>query len=253
MVYDGTFNGFLTAIFEVYEYKYSDAKIVKESVYHTSIFGNDHIVETNRDKTLRVWSGIIKYAQKQTAERLYHAWLSELPNIEKYLLQYIQYLFKTKQSVEADYSHAAVLKIAQICKKVHRERHRMEAFVRFQLTKDGLYYALIEPDFNVLPLLITHFSNRYADQRWLIYDNNRKWGIYYDLHEVEVIELEFSDEVKQNGSQTTFNEDEPLYQSLWQTYFVSVNIKARKNTKLHIQHMPKRYWKYLPEKAPEIK
>ncbi len=35
MVYNGTFDGFLTAIFEVYEYKYCDAKIVKESVYHT--------------------------------------------------------------------------------------------------------------------------------------------------------------------------------------------------------------------------
>ena len=110
MVYDGTFNGFLTAIFEVFEYKYSDAKIVKENTYHTSIFGNDHIVETNKDKALRVWKGIVKYAQKQTAEQLYHAWLSELPNIEKYLLQYIQYLFKTKQSVESDYSNSCRFK-----------------------------------------------------------------------------------------------------------------------------------------------
>ena len=253
IVYDGTFNGFLTAIFEVYEYKYSDVKIVKESAYHTSIFGNDHIVEANKNKALRVWNGITKYAQKQTAEHLYHAWLSELPLIEKYLLQYIQYLFKTKQPVDADYSHAAVLKIAQVSKKVHRERHCMEAFVRFQLTKDGLYYAVVEPDYNVLPLLVAHFKNRYADQRWLIYDGKRKWGIYYDLNEVEMVELQFSDEVKQNGSQTSFNEEEPLYQSLWKTYFGSVNIKARKNTKLHIQHMPKRYWKHLPEKEPEVK
>ncbi len=253
MVYDGTFGGFLTAIFEVYEYKYKDAKIVKESVYHTSIFGKDHIVQTNADKALRVWNGIVKYAQKQTGEQFYHAWLSELPNIEKYLLQYIQYLFKTKQSVESDYSNNAVLKIAQTVKKVHRERHRMEAFVRFQLTKDGLYYAIVEPDYNVLPLLITHFKNRYADQRWLIYDGKRKWGIYYDLNEVEMVELQFTDEVKQNSLQIAFDDEEPLYQSLWKTYFGSANIKARKNTKLHIQHMPKRYWKHLPEKGAEVK
>ncbi len=200
-----------------------------------------------------MWKGIVKYAQKQTAEQLYHTWLSELPNIEKYLLQYIQYLFKTRESVDADFSNSAVLKIAQVSKKVHRERHRMEAFVRFQLTKDGLYYALVEPDYNVLPLLINHFKNRYADQRWLIYDSKRKCGIYYDLHEVEMVEIVFSDEVKQNGSRTTFDEEETLYQSLWKTYFGSVNIKARKNTKLHIQHMPKRYWKHLPEKQPELK
>jgi probable DNA metabolism protein len=45
-----------------------------------------------------------------------------------------------------------------------------------------------------------------------------------------------------------FDEKEELYQHLWQQYFKSVNIVSRKNTKLHIQHMPKRYWKYLTEK-----
>ncbi|RYZ23730.1 MAG: DUF4130 domain-containing protein, partial [Chitinophagaceae bacterium] len=49
-----------------------------------------------------------------------------------------------------------------------------------------------------------------------------------------------------------YDEAESIYQELWKQYFKSVNIAARKNTKLHIQHMPKRYWKYLPEKQPNI-
>ena len=49
----------------------------------------------------------------------------------------------------------------------------MEAFVRFQCTKDQLYYAIIQPDYNVLPLISKHFEKRYADQRWLIYDIRR--------------------------------------------------------------------------------
>ena len=49
-----------------------------------------------------------------------------------------------------------------------------------------------------------------------------------------------------------YNEEENLYQMLWQQYFSSVNIKARKNTKLHIQHMPRRYWKFLTEKQPHL-
>jgi probable DNA metabolism protein len=39
-----------------------------------------------------------------------------------------------------------------------------------------------------------------------------------------------------------------LYQQLWQQYFTRVNIVSRKNTKLHTQHIPKRYRKFLPEK-----
>ncbi len=59
----------------------------------------------------------------------------------------------------------------------------MEAFVRFQLIKDGLYYATVQPDYNVLPLILKHFKDRYADQRWLIYDTLRKYGILYDLEQ----------------------------------------------------------------------
>ena len=44
------------------------------------------------------------------------------------------------------------------------------------------------------------------------------------------------------------DENEELYQKLWQQYFNSVNIAARKNMKLHIQHMPRRYWRHLVEK-----
>jgi probable DNA metabolism protein len=46
----------------------------------------------------------------------------------------------------------------------------MEAFVRFKKCQDGLFLSLVQPDFNVLPLIERHFRNRYQDQRWLIYD-----------------------------------------------------------------------------------
>jgi probable DNA metabolism protein len=87
--------------------------------------------------------------------------------------------------MEEDYSHPAVLTVFQTAKKVWREKHRMEAFVRFQRTADGLYYAIIEPDYNVLPLIAEHFQTRYADQRWMIYDARRRYGMYYDLNTVQ--------------------------------------------------------------------
>lgn len=120
----------------------------------------------------------------------------------------------------------------------------MEAFVRFQLTADNIYYAIIEPDFNVLPIIRKHFRDRYADQQWIIYDARRKYALHYDLKEVHTVTIEFSE----NSNDNIFHEDEGLYQDLWKNYFSSVNIGARKNTKLHIQHMPKRYWRYLIEK-----
>ncbi len=125
----------------------------------------------------------------------------------------------------------------------------MEAFVRFQKLKDGLYYSLVQPDYNVLPLISNHFEDRYANQRWLIYDSYRKYGLYYNLNSVEEVQLRFTDDAP-NGSTmaSMYDESEDLYQRLWQQYFSSVNIAARKNTKLHLQHMPRRYWRNLVEK-----
>lgn len=248
LVYDESFEGFLTAVFEVYEYKLPDVTIVKQSICNATIFGQQRSVVTDDAKAKRVWKGLHQHISKEAVTALYHTWLSEVDNVEQVLLQYMRYAFSKKESIETDFSHPAVLTVAQTIKKVHREKHRMEAFIRFQLTKDGLYYAVIEPDYNVIPLLSKHFKNRYADQRWLIYDTRRKYGIHYNLEEVSFVQLTFSEGVKGNDINTVYDEQEELYQSLWQQYFKSVNIKARKNIKLHIQHMPRRYWKYLVEK-----
>lgn len=125
----------------------------------------------------------------------------------------------------------------------------MEAFARFQRTADDLYYAGIEPDFNVIPLLSKHFEERYADQNWLIYDLKRKYGIYYNQQKVEEITLDFSEGLQAASTvKEIFHDGEMLYQELWKDYFKHVNIPARKNIKLHLQHVPRRYWKYLTEK-----
>jgi probable DNA metabolism protein len=44
-------------------------------------------------------------------------------------------------------------------------------------------------------------------------------------------------------------ENEVLYDQLWKDYFHSINIQERKNIKLHVQYLPKRYWRYLNEKV----
>ena len=97
-------------------------------------------------------------------------------------------------------------------------------------------------------MIENHFKTRYADQQWIIYDASRRYGLYYDLQHVQVIEMQFHEGRSALHTADAAGENEPLYQLLWKQYFTSVNIEARKNTKLHIQHMPRRYWKYLPEK-----
>lgn len=249
VVYDGSFEGFLSAIFDIYEYKFSTARFATSENYQENIFGPAHTVITNEAKTKRVWKGLEQRISKNSLSQLYRTFLSEKKDIENILLAYIRYIFSNKTSVEHDYSHNAVLTVTQTARIVYREKHRMEAFIRFQLTQDGLYYAVIDPDFNVLPLIKKHFQDRYADQQWMIYDIRRKYGLYYDKEKVLSVSVSFEEEMHEGKNiKSIYDEKEELYQKLWQQYFNSVNIAARKNMKLHIQHMPKRYWRYLVEK-----
>ncbi|WEK33634.1 MAG: TIGR03915 family putative DNA repair protein [Candidatus Pseudobacter hemicellulosilyticus] len=247
--YDRTLEGFLTAVFEVYEHKAVDSRICAAENFTEGLFGYSIQVVTDRAKAARVWKGLQQRLTAKGLDYLACASLSELPAAEDTMLAFIRHVFAQTQNVEDDFSHPAVLDITRIHKMVRRERHRMKAFVRFQATKDGLFYAGIEPDFNVLPLIRQHFQRRYADQRWIIYDLKRKYGLYYDLQTVNTIELDFAPETQAGKDiSIAFDDREELFQQLWKDYFASVNIASRKNMVLHLRHVPKRYWKWLPEK-----
>ncbi|QWX85101.1 TIGR03915 family putative DNA repair protein [Cellulophaga sp. HaHaR_3_176] len=248
LIYDGSFNGFLTAVFEVFEQKMEIADIQNEVNSQGGLFSDIESIYTQLDKAKRVWNGI-QNKSNSSIKKIYFAFLSETKGIELLLYRYIQKLFSKNEIIHLNYSDDIVLRISQLAKSVGREKHRMEAFVRFQLTKDEIYFSNIEPDFDILPLISKHFKNRYADQQWLIYDVKRKYGIYYNLQSVEVVSLNLENPHTNNiHKSNAFTTSEYDYQTLWNDYFKSTNIKSRINMKLHTRHVPKRYWKYLSEK-----
>lgn len=251
LVYDGTFNGLLCCVFTAFEQKLNVRSVVKENSAHPLLFGNSHIIYTKSDQAERVWTGLKLRVNATTLRKIYYAFLSEIEGIETNILLMISEIFRSEVRIETDYSNPAILAVHDTAKKVGREKHRMEAFVRFQKTRDSIYFSIIEPEFHVLPLISKHFKERYADQRWIIYDNSRKLGLFYDFKSPEYIELDLPGQVfSENGKSLYFTEDEADFQKLWKTYFESTNIQSRVNKKLHFQHIPKKYWKFLTEKNP---
>jgi len=249
--YDGSFKGFLTCVFNAYELKIKVVEIIPENEDQKQLFSETENIITEDFKAQRVLKTLKKKISANGMIKIKYAFLSEIPGIEMKLYGMLQYIFSNKQKVDTDYSHPSILYISNLAKQVAREKHRMEAFVRFRLTKDNIYFALIEPDFNVLPIIISHFKNRYADQKWLIYDIRRKIGVYYDLQRTEYVSINLPKEIGVSGGNSEYFEQEEIYyQRLWKEYFDATNIKSRVNMRLHIQHVPKRYWKYLSEKSP---
>jgi probable DNA metabolism protein len=250
-IFDGSFEGLLTAIFEFYDRKHRDAHLVWDRHYQPVMLQETLDISNDEEKAKRVWAGLRKKLSADWHQIFYKAYLSEDMQTFNDLFNFARYIFDNPPGAEKNFGNQYVMAVSKMERKVSRERHRMKAFIRFQKTADGIYYCPVEPDFNVLPLIISFFKNRYADQPWIIYDLKRKYGLYYNLHNVEEITYEFVSAIdtKQiNLPAEVLDPKEELASLLWKDYFNSTNIPARKNMKLHIQHVPKRYWKYLNEK-----
>ncbi|AOM75962.1 TIGR03915 family putative DNA repair protein [Pedobacter steynii] len=248
-VIDGSLESLLCAVFEWFERKPGKIILQLEKNHQPDAFTAAFHVHNDIKKADRVWAGLKKKLNTSWMRRFYCTFLSESAQAYSSLFEFTCYIFSNPAGSEDNYGNTYVLAVAQTARKVEREKHRMEAFIRFQHSVDGIFYCGVEPVFNVLPLIMNHFKNRYADQEWIIYDLKRHYGMYYNLEKVE--EVSFNpDEEKNLNKKTGELQDakENLYATLWQDYFKSTNISARKNTKLHVQHVPKRYWKYLTEK-----
>lgn len=250
LLYDKTFDGFLSLVFDAFKNKIVPAKIEAFDYQEPSLWTEKISVVTDQEKANRVWNGIRKKLSANAYHAVYCIQLSGIPQAEMALFRFLVKVFASSVNIEENFSDPDVLAIQKMYKQINKEAERMRQFIRFQKTADGIYYASIDPQYNVIPLVVKHFETRYADQQWVIYDSRRNYGFYYNLHETVLITLS-SDKV--NPLNGKINEDiladgELLFQQLWKQYFKSTCIEERKNERLQMQHMPKRFWKYLTEK-----
>lgn len=249
-IFDNTFEGLLSAIFQTYSLKKAPVAFLRQGIdSFDDLFSETHHVTTNQEQVNRLSKGVIKRISEGALNRLYKVWLTEKETASLLIYNYIRYVFSNSTNIDTDFSNSHVLQVHQLAKQINREVHRMHAFVRFEHTKDDWFVASIQPDFNVMPLIGEYFERRYADQKWIIYDSKRHVGLYYDTVEMKCCEI-ISDKINKHGqlSSKIHSEEELKFQSLWKRYFHSVNIPERRNPKLHIRHIPKRYWKLMTEK-----
>lgn len=247
--YDKTFEGLLTVVFDAYNRKTFPEKLLGEKELEPLFVEQLHLVVTDEEKATRVWTALQKKIEKTTCNMITHVWLSEEEGSDELIFRYISKVFDNKRSIETNFADVDVLEMHQMAKKVSKEKQHILEFLRFQKAADDIYFAPISPVYNALPLAVEHFVNRFADQKWIIYDLKRKYGYYYDLKTATEMTLDLDNHFLDGKlDDKLMAEDEKLFQDLWKTYFKSLTIKERINLKLQRQHLPKRFWKYLTEK-----
>jgi probable DNA metabolism protein len=241
-VYDGTFEGLLTAVAMAVESGDVPDDISRILPPQGALFHQVVTVETDYGSSPELFDAVAPVLSAYARRDAFHAFLSEAPGIEMLVYRYTQFGRKAGRSLDRLLSHDLVLPVRKLAQKVRSEAHRMKGFVRFRQVREGFYYASLEPDHNILPLIAPHFAERFSDQNWIIHDLRRGKGLIYHaaLKEWAIAGLE----LRQNPE---FSENERFFNDLWKRYFVRISVEERKNPGLQGQMLPKKYRKHLVE------
>lgn len=240
-LYDGTFDGYLTAIFYAYPEK-EEVGIYKESTYSPSLFATSKLIPSEPDKADRVYQSILSKLSYNTLDNVYKVYLSETLDAETLGLHYLRLCYRYSDDINLAKNNDIIRGVDTLCKRVWLEVHRFYGFIRFKEISPMVFYAAIEPDHNILPLIMGHFKKRFSDQHFIIHDLKRKTAIFYDTHDILLSYLTTDD--SNRLAQTEIND---TFEELFKTYYQSTTIKERYNPKLRNNYMPKRYYKHLVE------
>jgi probable DNA metabolism protein len=242
---DGTFEGLLSALFEAYARKADSAQIRSRAQHRPGLFEESVLIAADSEKAERVWKGLKRHLGSDHRAWLYPAFVTGEPGVENLIYRFIRAAIPSKAKPVDSGSPAVHLAIERLSQKALREAHRMKGLVRFSRMENELYMALINPRYDVLPLIRRHFEKRYADQRWVIFDAVRNYGLFFDTEKTS--EVRAGAGLLPSGTGEGDTADETCRQ-LWKTYFAAADIAERHNPKLHLRCLPRRYWRYLPEK-----
>ncbi len=240
LTFDKSFDGFLSAVHYAVKNRVRPLKICHEDDVQTMLDCTIIHIPTDNANADVVRRTLLDSCDYDTFKRAYYAFLSSEEDSATISYTYILYALKYKNKTPNYMSNVDIFKAYQSARKVSREADRMKGFLRFAVMEGGVQYAPMEPENDILSLLMPHFADRIKHIPFVIHDLLRqKAGVYAngrwfitDASDLTPPEL---------------SADEKTYQRLWKCFYSSISIRERKNERLQTQMMPKKYRKHMTE------
>ncbi len=241
-LYDGSYYGMLSCVYEHY-YTMKANEIYAVQLFEGSLIDESKFIVTDEVKAEKVELAIKNKFSSNGYMDMYRSFLSDEPNKDNYILQYLMAGFKMGAKIDRMYSEPYVIRIRELSRRVGFESHRFLGLLRFVERKPYLY-ARFEPDSDILTLIGDHFADRYKNERIVIHDLKRHkalvaYGGEWLLYDVD------NQELLPEGSED--DELETLLRDLWKGYFDHIGIEGRKNLKLQQAFVPLKYRKHVVE------
>ena len=240
--YDGSFEGFLSAVFDSFSMKTIPADIVVFDDMEPSLL-KIHYVETNVEHAKRVEIGIAKKLGETVLNMVKRAFLFDEKGKENAILLFIHKAFSEGKTIGSKIGDETVNRVYKMCVAVNNEAERFRQFTRFS-DSNGALVAVIHPKHFVLPLIKSCFCARIKNEHFMIFDSEHDAALIHTPERTAIIPVE-------NLELPDCSEDR-FYCNLWKNYYRHIAIASRYNPTCRRNHMPKRFWQYLPEVSEEL-
>ncbi|WP_066168895.1 TIGR03915 family putative DNA repair protein [Aliarcobacter cryaerophilus] len=238
LLYDGTFEGFLSLVYEVYYKKLKPTKIYK-TLPNEILFEEILEINSSKESGIKVLNAIKTKFPKEILEKILNIFMCDSKEFEMALLEYIVIGFKDSKQLY-NINNSCVFYLNNLEKELFRVVHKLTGFIRFEELEDKTLYAKIESKFNIVYFLGRHFLKRFNNQNFIIHDINRKLAFVKMQNDYSVQEVAFFDE-------PNYSSNEEKFQKLWNSFFSGVTINERTNLKLQTQMVPLLYRTYMSE------
>jgi len=159
-IYDESFDGLLTALFEARGSEPMPDKICGIDEFESDLFCDKKIIKTDKQSALKAINLISNEISIDAMHNIFYAFLASSGSHGKIIYDYFRLGLEKKRRIDRFLQDERVIALHRLRDKLHIERHRLLGLIRFQKVENGFYYAKIEPDNNVVGLIAPHFSKR---------------------------------------------------------------------------------------------
>lgn len=245
LLYDGTFEGLLTAVFDSYSYTPPPQSIDTAELYQPQLGCRYKEVETNEQKAKRVIAGVRRELGTLGYRKIWQAFLHADGDKATVIYRYIRLGMKEGEQVHRMLTHPTVMAIDKLCALTGREGSFLTEFIRFSELEGHIYYAEISPEHFALPLIMPHFAARMNTHPFMIHDTTNGVAGIYDKTGWYLVSTE-------GMTVPALSDNEVEYRRLWKGFYDAIAIKERINPDLRRQLMPKKYWRHMTEMQPDF-
>lgn len=246
---EDSIDGIFTAVYDAWasHYGHKNIRLSSDQSGELTLFSEHITVATDFDKSRKVAQTLIKRLGVHFYETICSCAMAD-GSFRKLCMDKATAIYQTIVLALSLKEGAKVLEylgepciscIFELRRQTWNEGHHLLEFLRFRELKNGILFAQVHPKNDVLPILAAHFTDRLPLENFIIYDAVHQTAAIhrasksYLIADASSLNLDFIYD---------FSSNEETFQKLWCTFFETIAIEARENSRLQIQNIPKRFW-----------